>query len=225
MPPGSRTLSSVFGKRSDDDSTNSTAVADDTPSVNAPPAASPKGRATPTRKEAEAARKAVAKGGPPPGASKKEAKAAQRKASANARAKNRAAVLAGDERALPARDQGPVRGFTRDFVDSRRTVAEFFVPVAVVVLLLGLMRNVKIQVFVTMVWIVVLAIVILDTGLMLFRLQNQLKKQWPDKSDRKGVTFYAIMRALQIRRLRLPPPRFKAGGRPVTPKAPKQPKS
>ena len=32
-------------------------------------------------------------------------------------------MMAGDERYLPARDKGPARAFTRDFVDSRFTVA------------------------------------------------------------------------------------------------------
>ena len=46
-----------------------------------------------------------------------------------------------------------------------------------------------------------------------------------NKADRKGALFYAAMRSLTLRKLRLPPPRYKAGGRPVTPKKPKAPKA
>ena len=42
--------------------------------------------------------------------------------------------------------------------------------------------------------------------------RSRLKAQWPDKAD-EGRQPYAVMRGLQIRRLRVPPPQFKAGGR------------
>ena len=52
-------------------------------------------------------------------------------------AKQREALASGDERYLPARDKGPVRKFARDFVDSRYRVAEFFLPLAVVILVMS----------------------------------------------------------------------------------------
>ncbi len=45
--------------------------------------------------------------------------------------------MPGDERYFLERDKGPVRRFLRDYVDSRRTVAEFFLPMILVVLLLS----------------------------------------------------------------------------------------
>lgn len=210
----------VFFKRADDSATTTTAT-DEISVSETKPSAEPKGRPTPTRKEAEAARKAALKGGPPPGASKKEQRIAARTQAQQDRARAREGMLKGDERYLPARDQGPVRKFVRDYVDSRRTVAEFFVPVAVVVLLLGLMREARLQAFVTLVWLLILVVVAVDTTVMLLKLNGQLKAQWPDKAERKGVNLYAVMRGLQIRRLRVPPPMYKAGGRPVEPKQPK----
>ncbi len=204
-----------------DDSSGVTTSADDLTVTQSKPTAQAKGRPTPTRKESEAARKAAAKGGPPPGANKKEQRAAGRVQAQQERAKAREAMLRGDERYLPERDKGPVRKFVRDYIDSRRTVAEFFVPVAVVVLLLGLMRDVRLQAFVTLVWLLIIVVVATDTTFMLLRMNKQLKAQWPDQAERKGVNLYAVMRGLQIRRLRVPPPMFKAGGRPVTPKQPK----
>ncbi|MBP7971626.1 MAG: DUF3043 domain-containing protein [Candidatus Nanopelagicales bacterium] len=214
----------MFFNRSDDKDPSSTALSDDRPSVEKSAGSAPKGRPTPTRKEAEAARKSGIKGGAKPGASPKEARKAEREQVRIQRMKNREALMRGDEKALPARDQGPVKRFVRTYVDSRRTVAEFFVPLAIVVLLLGLSRNQRLQVFVTLVWMLALVIVIVDTAINLVRMNNALRKEFPDKAERKGVNFYAVMRMLQIRRLRVPPPQFKAGGRPVTPKAPKAPK-
>lgn len=214
----------MFFNRSNDQDPSSTALSDDRPSVEKSAGSAPKGRPTPTRKEAEAARKSTLKGGAKPGASPKEARKAEREQVRIQRMKNREALMRGDEKALPARDQGPVKRFVRTYVDSRRTVAEFFVPLAIVVLLLGLSRNQRLQVFVTLVWMVALVVVIVDTAINLLRMNNALRKEFPDKADRKGVNFYAVMRMLQIRRLRVPPPQFKAGGRPVTPKAPKAPK-
>lgn len=204
-------------KRSDDSATTTTAQ-DELSVTESKPTAAPKGRPTPTRKEAEAARKAALKGGPPPGASKKEQRIAARTKAQQERAKAREGMARGDERYLPVRDQGPVRKFVRDYVDSRRTLAEFFVPVAVAVLLLGLMRDTRLQAFVTLVWMLIIVFVAVDTTIMLYRMNSKLKAQWPDKAERKGVNLYAVMRGLQIRRLRVPPPQFKAGGRPVEPK-------
>lgn len=204
-------------KRSDESATTTTAQ-DELSVTESKPTAAPKGRPTPTRKEAEAARKAALKGGPPPGASKKEQRIAARTKAQQERAKAREGMARGDERYLPVRDQGPVRKFVRDYVDSRRTLAEFFVPVAVAVLLLGLMRDTRLQAFVTLVWMLIIVFVAVDTTIMLYRMNSKLKAQWPDKAERKGVNLYAVMRGLQIRRLRVPPPQFKAGGRPVEPK-------
>jgi len=206
----------VFGKKTSD-SGSATAVTDDSLTVTAAAASAPKGRPTPTRKEAEANRKAALTGTAKPGATKKETKALSREQMQDARAKSREAMLRGDQSALPARDKGPVKLHVRDFVDSRRTVAEFFVPIAVVVLLLGLLQSQQLQVFATLVWFVIIVLVVVDTSWWLYKLHSALGSKFKDKADRKGVTFYAIMRALQIRKLRLPPTRFKAGGVPVDP--------
>jgi hypothetical protein len=206
----------VFGKKTSD-SGSATSVTDDSLTVTASAASAPKGRPTPTRKEAEANRKATLTGTAKPGATKKETKALSREQMQEARAKSREAMLRGDQSALPARDKGPVKLYVRDFVDSRRTVAEFFVPIAVVVLLLGLLQSQQLQVFATLVWFVIIILVVVDTSWWLYKLHSGLGSKFKDKADRKGVTFYAIMRALQIRKLRLPPTRFKAGGVPVDP--------
>jgi hypothetical protein len=173
-----------------------------------------KGRPTPKRKESESARK---QGISVP----KDPKAARRAASARdreARAKSRAGLMAGDPAYFPRRDAGPVKAQVRDYVDRRRTVGEFFIPFAFVVLLLGLINNPTVQTTVVYVWTSVLLLVVLDTILVGILLGRSLRKEFPQKSDRKGAVSYGVLRALQLRRFRIPPPRIKAGGKPVTPK-------
>ncbi len=174
-----------------------------------------KGRPTPTRKEAEEARRAALKGPVDPKARRK----LEREEARERRVAAREALMAGDERALPARDAGPVRKYVRNYIDGRRTLAEYFIPLAVVVLIVGLFRSPNIQVIVSFVWFLMLALLTVDMAVLLFRLRSNLAREFPDPAQRKGAIFYGAMRALQIRRLRLPPPKVKAGGKPVTPKA------
>jgi hypothetical protein len=200
-----------LGKKADEGTLEVSAAPGD-PAVD--PAQAGKGRPTPTRKEAEAARKQALKGPSDPKARRK----LERDQARQERMVAREALVAGDERALPARDAGPVRRYVRDYVDGRRTLAEFFIPLAVVVLVVGLFRNPQIQVVVSFVWFLMLALLVVDMAVLLVRMQRQLKREFPEPAERKGTTFYGAMRALQIRRLRLPPPKVKPGGRPVVPK-------
>lgn len=180
-----------------------------------PAAPAGKGRPTPTRKQAEEARRQALKGPTDPKARRKQ----ERERVRQQRIAAREALMAGDERALPARDAGPAKSFTRDFVDGRRTLAEYFIIIAVFVLIVGLFRIPAVQVVVSVVWFVMLVLLIVDMTILLLRLRKQLAEKFPDPADRRGCLFYAAMRSLQIRRLRLPPPKVKPGGRPVQPKA------
>ena len=185
------------------------------PTAEKPAAAAGKGRPTPTRKEAEEARRQALKGPADP----KQRRKLERERARQQRMAARDALMSGDERALPARDAGPVKRFVRDYVDSRRTLAEYFIIIAVVVLIVGLFRNPTVQVAVSFIWFVMLILLIVDMTILLVRLRNQLAVKFPDPAERKGTMFYAAMRSLQIRRLRLPPPKVRPGGRPVEPKA------
>ena len=182
------------------------------------PTRAPKGRATPTRKEAEAARKQGLKAssrGRSAGKGGKEGKRAAREAEREARARQRAGMMQGDERYMPARDRGANRRFVRDFVDARVTVAEYFIFIAIAVLLLGFVQNPALQSFVSLAFFAVTALIIIDTTILLVQLNLRAKKQFPEKSDRRGLMLYAVMRALQLRRLRLPPPMVTRGGKPI----------
>ena len=96
-----------------------------------------KGRPTPSRREAEAAAKARAK----VPRDRKEQARAQRAARSESSQSVRAAMKAGDERYYLPRDQGPVRRFIRDFVDSRFSFIELMIPLLLVTMVLGYSGN------------------------------------------------------------------------------------
>ena len=196
----------MFGRKKSEDVAQAATASPDTDDARAP-----KGRPTPSRKEAEAARKQQLRIPKDP----KEAKKAARERDREERTRARAGMMAGDERYLPARDRGPAKAFTRDFVDSRFTIAEFFIFVAIAVLALGFIRNPAIQSFVTLAFFLFALIIIVDTGVLLFSLDRKAKAQFPEKADRKGILLYATLRTIQLRRLRLPAPRVRRGGAPI----------
>jgi hypothetical protein len=120
------------------------------------------------------------------------------------------AMQTGDERYLPARDKGPVRRFCRDFVDSRRTPAEFLLPFFLVIFVVMMIPAPAIQVVSMYLWMAAIVIVPIDLILLGRRLKRQLRERFPDESH-KGAMAYGLMRSTQIRRLRLPKPQVKPG--------------
>ncbi len=168
-----------------------------------------KGRPTPTRKEAEAARRERAKAG----VDKKAAAKLLRERRAESNAKMRQGMRSGDERYLPARDQGPVKKFIRNYVDARVSIAEFLLPLLVVIMVLQYSGNDQLLKFSNALWTTTILVVAVDTVWMISRLKRALRKQFPDESLR-GATFYAMLRVLQLRWLRMPKPRVKVGGAP-----------
>ncbi|MFE1444301.1 DUF3043 domain-containing protein [Streptomyces sp. NPDC058739] len=169
----------------------------------------PKGRPTPKRSEAQSQRRSVAN----TPTTRKEAAKRQREERRAALDRQRQALAGGDERYLPARDKGPVRRFARDFVDSRFNIAEFFLPMAVIILVLSVVRVQNVQTLALLLWLVVIVMIVLDSVLTGFRLKKQLRERFPDENKR-GAVAYALMRSLQMRRLRLPKPQVKRGERP-----------
>ncbi len=206
----------MFGRKSSEARAQPSAPADSASGHEHDPQA-PKGRPTPSRKEAEQARKSTIRA-PKGGKRTKEGKKAARERDREDRARSRAGMLAGDERYMPARDRGPARKFARDYVDSRFTLAEYFIFVAIGVILLGFINNPAIQWFVSMAFFLFTTLIVLDLIIMLIQLNRNAAKEFPEKSERKGITLYAALRVLQFRRLRLPPPRVTRRGLPVVPK-------
>ncbi|WP_242585803.1 DUF3043 domain-containing protein [Streptomyces sp. MST-110588] len=169
----------------------------------------PKGRPTPKRSDAQSQRRTRAH----TPANRKDAARAAREARRADLTKQREALANGDERYLPVRDKGPVRRFARDFVDSRWSVAEFFLPVAVLILVLTMIRVPQIQSIALLMWLALIVLIVLDSIGIWIRLGKRLNERFPGENI-KGAKAYAVMRTLQMRRLRLPKPQVKRGERP-----------
>ena len=163
-----------------------------------------KGRPTPKRSEAERRRRQ-------PFAAPTDRKAAYKQTRGqdkDARSRKYAAMRRGEDWALAPKDKGPVRALARDYVDSRRRISEYYMyGLGVLVVLLFLPAT---RLFVD--WVVlVVVIIMLCEGTYLGRQSQKLAAQEYPGERTRGVKFYAGLRAMQIRRLRMPAPRVKPG--------------
>ncbi len=179
-----------------------------------------KGRPTPKRRDAEGRRRQPVTAP----ANRKEAYKQMRARQASDRDKARQGMLRGEERYLPARDKGPVRKFARDWVDSRRVISQYFLPFSLVILVLTWVpfppeiRNWVYFGVITIGWPIMMVGVLATSIWVSWKVKKVAAEKFPSE-DLRGVGFYAAMRALQIRRLRFPPPQFLPGGKPAPPKA------
>jgi hypothetical protein len=172
------------------------------------PAEAAKGRPTPKRSEAEAKRRQ-------PIAGSSRAPAAPRTKEDKAKARtNRAgryeAMRRGEAWALNPRDRGPARALTRDYVDSKRRVSEYYMYILVVLLAAVFVRNTAAQTIISPLVLVLIVVIVIDASLSRRRLRRLMAERLPNESTR-GLTAYAVMRALQIRRFRVPVPRVHPG--------------
>jgi hypothetical protein len=165
-----------------------------------------KGRPTPSRKEAEAARMARLR--TPRG--RKEQAAAGRNARYESSQKVREAMKTGDDRYLPLRDKGPLRRFTRDYVDSKFTIAELILPLLVITMVLGWSGNTQLAYFANAFMTLMLVAVVVNIVVLRLGLMRQVRKRFPGEST-KGLTYYAIVRTLQLRFLRMPKSQVRIG--------------
>ncbi|WP_194395634.1 DUF3043 domain-containing protein [Microbacterium atlanticum] len=190
---------------------NSAPVPNDAPSegtvLNGTPAG--KGRATPSRAEREAARKR------PLVPDTKEAKARARADLAAQREKARLGMAAGDPRYLPARDQGPQRKFVRDWVDAGWHLGEAVMPAMVLVILATFLPIPALQYYAFVgLWIFIF-FVIGDMVITAISVKRAVRRKFGADRMEKGLGWYAAMRTVQMRFLRLPKPQVKRGQKPA----------
>lgn len=164
----------------------------------------PKGQPTPKRKHQEALRRRPLVPG-----DKKAARQAQREHTRQLREKQRVAMETGNEKYLPQRDRGPQRRFVRDWVDARTGIGEWMLLVVLVFLFVSLALSDEARLILSQVlWLAVL-VVIVECWYVARTTRKKIEARYGEKE--KGIRFYAIMRALQIRRLRLPKPMVRRG--------------
>jgi hypothetical protein len=171
-----------------------------------------KGRPTPTRKQAEEARRRPlgTAGTPKTPLTKEQQKEARRKA----RERWDHAMRTGDERYLPARDKGPVRRYTRDWIDARRSIGEYIVYIALgsLMLLFFLIQIAPLvaSYFMLALYLVIFAVV--GDGIVRGRrLKRALIEEFGVDNVPRGSVWYGVNRSMQPRRNRLPRPQVERG--------------
>jgi Protein of unknown function (DUF3043) len=196
------------------------AQAPEAPAKSKAPAQTGKGRPTPKRSEAEANRYRSLTGSTTSGRNRSSTTAAPgRKLTPEEKDKVRAernkqiqAMKRGEEWALQPRDRGPMKKLARDYVDAHRRPSEFYMY-ALILLVLSLAvgrSHTALNHDLQYALIAIIAVIIVDALMLRRSISNLAKDRLPGVSTR-GITFYAIMRALQLRRLRNPAPGVKPG--------------
>lgn len=168
-----------------------------------------KGRPTPKRREAQKRRT-----GPvaPPPRTRREAYRRMKDQNAVRRVEAREGMRSGDEKYLPVRDRGPVRGLVRDIVDSRRNAGGLFLLVALAVFVGYLVPNEQIRAITVSLWMAVFAVLVIDSVILGARIRRVVRQRHPDAEERTGrLVWYGVTRATMIRRWRMPAPRVKVG--------------
>ena len=185
----------------------------------------PKGRPTPKRGEA----RGTAKKGPiapaPMTAAEararrktlagpklsKEERREERLASRAKMTDRRERMMAGEEGYLLPRDQGPVRRYVRDVVDSRRNFLGLFMP-STLTLLFMTFGVPQLQLYLSPAMLG-LAVLMGGDGVILGRkVSRMVDEKFPSNTEsRWKIGLYAASRASQMRRMRSPRPQVERG--------------
>lgn len=165
-----------------------------------------KGKVTPKRTEAQR-RKAE-----PPPANRREAMKRMREKQRTERQEQMAGMRAGDERYLLPRDKGPERATVRDLVDSRRNAGTWFFGGMFVILFAMQIRDSRVLLAANLIWVALALMMIVDSVLLSRKVKKMMAERFPKSTQKlRGLYFYAIMRAVTFRRMRMPKARVKIG--------------
>lgn len=124
-------------------------------------------------------------------------------------------MMAGDEGYLLPRDQGPIRRYARDIVDSRRNVLGLFMPAALG-LIFVMLAVPQVQLFISPAMLVLMAIMAGDGILLARKVNKAVDAKFPDNVESHWkLGLYAAGRASQMRRMRAPRPQVERGAKVV----------
>lgn len=173
--------------------------------------ASGKGHATPSRKEREAANKR-----PLVPNDRRLAAKTNRAAVAQERERARIGLAAGDERYLSRRDRGPQRRYVRDYIDARWNPGELMVPLMLIVIVATFADAVFIgditlaEIGVYTMWAFII-LVFIDGYVLNFLIRRRMKNKFGAGEVERGLAWYAAMRSIQMRPMRMPKPQVRRG--------------
>lgn len=163
-----------------------------------------KGRPTPTRKEREAANRR-----PLVSSDRKAANKESRAKMAESRERARLGMANGEEKYLVARDKGPQRRYIRDYIDARFSIGEVMIPIMFLVIILTFINDAIFQfIAIVALWVFFL-MAIVDCVIVGYILNRKVGAKFGEEHVQKGNRWYAAMRALQLRPMRLPKPQVK----------------
>jgi hypothetical protein len=141
----------------------------------------------------------------------KEDKQAEKLRRRTAMADRRDRMMAGEEAYLLPRDQGPVKAFVRDMVDSRRNFLGLFMPAALFILFVMLAMP-KLQILVSPAMLLLMVVMAIDGIFLARRVNKAVDEKFPNNPDSHlKLGLYAVSRATQLRRMRAPRPRVGPG--------------
>jgi hypothetical protein len=130
----------------------------------------------------------------------------------NAATERRERMLAGDQKYLLPRDQGPVKAYVRDLVDSRPHLAGAFMPLALLMIVVMLVPLPVVQQYVPPASTAMLVAIIIEGVVLGWTVKRRVRERFPHASESGArLGFYAMTRATQLRRLRVPKPRVGRG--------------
>jgi hypothetical protein len=171
------------------------------------PAEAAKGRPTPKRSEAERHRRQPITGSRAPATPRTPEDKAKARSD---RGRKYEAMKKGESWALNPRDRGPAKALARDYIDSKRRISEYYMYILVLLLAAVFLRNKTEQQYISPLVLVLVVIIVIDAQVIRRSLRKLVAERLPGESTR-GLTMYAVMRALQIRRFRMPAPRVRPG--------------
>ena len=168
--------------------------------------ASGKGKATPSRKQQEAANRR-----PLVGDKSKEGRAAQKERLAQERRIAREGMMRGEDKYLPIKDRGPQKRLARDVVDARFTAGELVMPAMLVFLITSLIDVFAVQLAAVVLMWGLFVVVIIDAYVIGRKVQKVVGAKYGAGSLERGLAWYSGMRSIQMRPMRLPKPQVKRG--------------
>lgn len=165
-----------------------------------------KGRATPSRRQQEQARRR-----PLVPTDRKAASRTARTDASVERNRARIGLANGEDRYLPVKDRGPQRRFVRDVIDSRLRLGELLYPVFGVFFVGSFLITGAAQSYLFIgLWVFV--IIVVADGLLAARgIKRRMVEKFGPAAVLKGINFYAVTRVIQFRSLRMPKPQVKRG--------------
>ena len=116
----------------------------------------------------------------------------------------------GESWALPRKDQGPVRALARDYVDSRRSLSEYYMFGVLVLVVLLFVPALRKSAAIDYVVLLILAVIVIESIIVSSRVIKLAHERLPGEST-QGLRMYVAIRGTQLRRLRMPTPRVKPG--------------